>query len=162
VRQEGTPRAQVGFDVRPATLADAPAWGAMRLALWPDEVDVAAPAELAHAIDAARDAAAFLACDAGGVAIGFAEAALRHDYVNGTGSSPVGFLEGWYVTPDWRGHGVGRALVAAVERWSHERGCIELASDALLDNAQSHAAHAACGFEETERVVYFRKPLASG
>lgn len=158
---EGTPRAHAGFDVRPATLADAPAWSAMRVALWPDEADVAAPAEMARQIDAARDAVAFLACDAGGSAIGFAEATLRHDYVNGTGSSPVGFLEGWYVAPEWRGRGVGRALVAAVERWSQERGCSELASDALLDNAASHAAHAACGFEETERVVYFRKPLAS-
>jgi aminoglycoside 6'-N-acetyltransferase I len=162
VSAEGAPGAQAGFGVRPATLADAPAWGAMRLALWPDEGDVAAPTELAQAIDATRDAVAFLACDADGAAIGFAEATLRRDYVNGTGSSPVGFLEGWYVAPDWRGRGVGRGLVTAVERWSHERGCIELASDALLDNARSHAAHAACGFEETERVVYFRKPLASG
>ena len=159
---EGTPRAQAGFDVRPATLADAPAWGAMRVALWPDEADVAAPAEMARQIDAARDAVTFLACDAGGSAIGFAEATLRRDYVNGTASSPVGFLEGWYVAAEWRGRGVGRALVAAVERWSQERGCSELASDAMLDNAGSHAAHAACGFEETDRVVYFRKSLASG
>ena len=53
----------------------------------------------------------------------------------------------------------GRALIAAVEAWTREQGCTELASDALIDNAASHAAHAACGFEETERVVYFRKPL---
>ena len=51
------------------------------------------------------------------------------------------------------------ALIAAVEAWTREQGCTELASDALIDNAASHAAHAACGFEETERVVYFRKPL---
>lgn len=34
-----------------------------------------------------------------------------------------------------------------------------MASDALLDNAGSHAFHEAVGFEETERVVYFRKSL---
>ena len=54
----------------------------------------------------------------------------------------------------------GRALVAAVELWTREQGCTELASDALLDNEASHRAHAACGFEETERVVYFRKHLS--
>ena len=52
------------------------------------------------------------------------------------------------------------AFVAAVERWVREQGCSELASDALLANEASHRAHAACGFEETERVVYFRKRLA--
>ena len=99
------------------------------------------------------------AFDAEGRAIGLAEASLRHDYVNGTEGSPVGFLEGWYVDPAWQGRGVGRALVAAVEAWTRGQGCTELASDASLDNTGSHAAHAACGFEETERVVYFRKRL---
>ena len=70
-----------------------------------------------------------------------------------------GPLEAWYVDAACRGRGIGRALIAAVEAWTREQGCMELASDALIDNAASHAAHAACGFEETERVVYFRKPL---
>ena len=148
------------FAVRAATAADAPAWGRLRRALWPDEgVDWNAE-EVAEALGRDRPATAFVACAAGGAVVGFAEATLRRDYVNGTASSPVGFLEGWYVAPEWRGRGVGRALIAAVERWTHAQGCGELASDALLDNADSHAAHAACGFEETERVVYFRKPLA--
>ena len=92
-----------------------------------------------------------------GAAVGFAEANLRHDYVNGTQSSPVGYLEGLFVEADWRRHGVGRALVAAVAQWTRERGCSELASDAALDNLVSQAAHLAYGFEETERVVYFRQ-----
>jgi aminoglycoside 6'-N-acetyltransferase I len=103
---------------------------------------------------------ALLAIDDEGHAIGFAELALRGDYVNGTHGSPVGFLEAWYVAPEWRGCGVGRALIVAAEGWARTRGCAELASDALLDNTASHAAHAGCGFEETERVVYFRKVLA--
>ncbi len=102
---------------------------------------------------------AFLAFDANGRAIGLAEAALRHDYVNGTETSPVGFLEGWYVAPEWRFRGIGRALVEAVAQWAQAQGCAELASDALLENDESHAAHAGCGFEETERVVYFRRRL---
>jgi aminoglycoside 6'-N-acetyltransferase I len=90
---------------------------------------------------------------------GLAEAALRSDYVNGTHSSPVAFLEGIYVHPDARRRGVAAKLVEAVGRWARECGCSELASDALLENEASHALHRALGFEETERVVFFRKPL---
>lgn len=84
---------------------------------------------------------------------------MRHDYVNGTSSSAVAFLEGIYVHPSWRRHGVARALVAAVMNWGRSQGCGELASDALLENTSSHLMHEALGFEETERVVYFRMSL---
>jgi len=73
--------------------------------------------------------------------------------------SPCAFLEGWWVDDDVRRAGVGRALVAAVEQWARAHGFTELGSDALLDNALSHQAHRALGFEERERVVYFRKRL---
>jgi aminoglycoside 6'-N-acetyltransferase I len=142
--------------VRRAGAGDLPAWNAMRMALWPDADDTAQAllAQLAR-----DDMAVWLALRADGEPLGFAEASLRRDHVNGTDSSPVGFLEGLYVDPAWRRGGVGRALVEAVERWTHERGCSELASDALLDNTGSHAAHVAYGFEETQRVVYFRKQV---
>ncbi|UTA55501.1 GNAT family N-acetyltransferase [Lysobacter soli] len=143
--------------VRRAHTADLASWMAIRLRLWPDADDTV-DALLAQLEE--DDQLVLLAFDADGQAIGFAEATLRHDYVNGTESSPVGFLEGLYVVPPARRSGVGRALVDAVERWTRERGCQELASDALIDNTASHAAHAAYGFEETERVVYFRKALA--
>jgi len=94
-----------------------------------------------------------------GKPVGLAEAAMRTDYVNGTAASPVAFLEGIYVLPDARRQGVAAALVDAVCRWARECGCRELASDALLENERSHAVHRALGFEETERVVFFRKPL---
>jgi aminoglycoside 6'-N-acetyltransferase I len=72
---------------------------------------------------------------------------------------PVAFLEGIYVRPTDRRKGVTRSLVDAIEAWGREHGCAELASDALLDNTQSHGFHAAAGFEETERVVFFRKRI---
>jgi len=103
--------------------------------------------------------AQFVAYD-GGRAVGLAEAALRSDYVNGTATSPVAFLEGLYVAPDERRKGIARSLVREVAAWARERGCTELASDALLDNTASHAVHRALGFVETERVVFFRKELA--
>lgn len=146
-----------GWDIRQATADDAAQWAPLRQALWPDEDAVQLAAEIEEML--AGGTAGFLVFDGQGVAIAFAEATLRHDYVNGTESSPVGFLEGWYVAPQWRGKGVGRALVAAVESWVRDQGCREFASDALLDNTASLAAHVACGFEEAERVVYFRKRL---
>jgi len=71
----------------------------------------------------------------------------------------VPFLEGIWVEPELRRRGVGRALVDHVEAFVRARGFREIGSDALLGNRASHAAHAAWGFSETERVVYFRKGL---
>lgn len=144
--------------VRRAGTADLPAWNAMRVALWPDADDT--PGQLLAQLER-DDAGVWLGFCTNGEALGFAEASIRRDYVNGTETSPVGFLEGLYVAPVWRRSGVGRALVAAVEQWTRQQGCSELASDALIDNTVSHAAHAAYGFEETERVVYFRKRVGA-
>ena len=146
----------MSFDgtVRRAHEADLGTWCAMRARLWPDADDTAQQL-LAQLVE--PDGIVLVAFARDGAAVGFAEANLRHDYVNGTQSSPVGYLEGLFVEADWRRHGVGRALVAAVAQWTRERGCSELASDAALDNLVSQAAHLAYGFEETERVVYFRQ-----
>ena len=103
--------------------------------------------------------AQFVAYSESNVALGFVEAAVRTDYVNGTQLSPVAFLEGLYVLPEARRRGVARALVAAVERWALDLGCRELASDASIENELSHTVHRALGFQETERVVFFRRPL---
>ena len=143
--------------VAPAGKADIDDRIALRTALWPGHGD--------HAGDIARMLAAperfitFLARDESGAAIGFAEVSLRHDYVNGCETSPVGFLEGIYVVPAHRLRGAARALVVAAENWTRAQGASEFASDALLDNTASHRMHAALGFVETERVVAFRKVL---
>jgi len=142
--------------VRRAGAGDLAAWMAMRTALWPDADDTA-DALLAQL--QCDDTPVWLGVCTNGEPVGFAEASLRRDHVNGTASSPVGFLEGLYVTDTWRRSGVGRALVEAVEQWTRGQGCSELASDALIDNTDSHAAHRAYGFEETERVVCFCKRL---
>ena len=100
-----------------------------------------------------------LAVSAEGSALGFVEASKRTDYVNGTSSSPVAFLEGLYVVPASRRKGIAQTLVGSVVSWAKCEGCSELASDALLGNGTAHLVHLALGFEETERVVYFRKAL---
>ncbi|ASW07331.1 aminoglycoside 6'-N-acetyltransferase [Rhizobium sp. 11515TR] len=133
-------------------------WTRLRAELWPDSSYEHHRAELAQ-FRANENAVAYLAIDSAGHVAGFAEATLRHDYVNGCKTSPVLFLEGIYVRPEHRRGGMARALCDAVGAWDRAAGCTEFASDALIDNLASHAFHAALGFIETRRVVYFRKLL---
>lgn len=132
-------------------------WLALRAQLWPEESESAQLRAMADAL--ARAHCVRLAVTAAGVAVAFVEAAVRRDYVNGTASSPVAFLEGIYVAPAWRRRGIARALLGEVIAWAQAERLSELASDALLQNEAAHAAHRALGFEETERVVYFRRSL---
>jgi aminoglycoside 6'-N-acetyltransferase I len=133
-------------------------WLPLRQALWSWGQDEHLK-EMEAFIAAAADKVAFVALDDARRPQGFAESGLRHDYVNGATTSPVAFLEGIYVAPDFRGKGVARALLGAVESWAVAFGCTELASDVLIENAQGLALHGALGFHETERVVYFLKAL---
>lgn len=142
-----------------ATQADIGDWARLRQALWPSHGLEGHRADIAGLLASAADTVNFIARSDAGEAIGLAEAALRHDYVNGCKTSPVAFLEGIYVDPAHRRHGVARQLVDAVEGWAVARGIGEFASDAALDNLDSHNLHAALGFEETQRVVFFRKLL---
>jgi len=145
--------------VAAAIAADATDWAAMRTALWPKGGGGEHEAEIADLLRDAGETINLIARDEDGRALGFAEAALRRDYVNGCKTSPVAFLEGIFVMPEARGQGVARTLVAAVEAWGREQGCTEFASDAAPDNFASLDMHRALGFEETQRVVFFRKVL---
>ena len=143
--------------IRRAQIDDRSEYARMRAALWPEED----PAELAADLDemlADPTQVAFVAEREGRGLRGFAEASVRR-FANSNDESPCAFLEGWWVDEDARRSGVGRALVAAVEDWARAQGFTELGSDALLDNTLSHQAHHALGFEERERVIYFRKWL---
>ena len=149
-----------GFRVRPAKPADVRAWATLRHALWPaespDELAVEATAFFADA-DSLLEAV-LLAEASDGTLLGFAELSLR-PYAEDCRTSPVAFLEGWYVIPAARRHGVGRALVSAAEQWAREQGCHEFASDTELDNSVSAEAHRALGFEDAGAVRCFRKNL---
>ena len=94
----------------------------------------------------------------GGEAAGFAQCQLRHDYVEGTETSPVGYLEEIYVREKYRKQGIARRLLNACEAWSREHGCTEFGSDCELTNTVSQEFHQAVGFEEANRLVaYVRK-----
>jgi aminoglycoside 6'-N-acetyltransferase I len=141
--------------LRAASPADIEPLQALRLALWTDcTIEDLTGANGARVFGS--DYLVLLAEEDADTAIAFAEVALRRDYVNGCDGTPVAFLEGIYVTPDHRRTGIARTLVRAAADWGRARGAVEFASDALLDNHASHAFHKAVGFEETERVVYFR------
>ncbi len=91
--------------------------------------------------------------------IAFAQCQLRHDYVEGTESSPVGYLEGIFVSNKYRRNGYAAELLAECEKWTKEKGCSEFASDCELDNEDSLKFHLALGFEEANRIICFRKEV---
>ena len=133
----------------------------MRQALWPDEETPEGHAREVEEYLAGRitmPLGVLVAEDRNGVVVGFVELFIRN-YAEDCRSDRVGYLEGWYVVPDARRRGVGRALIAASEDWARAQGCTEFASDALIDNETSAAAHKALGFTETVQIRCFRKNL---
>jgi aminoglycoside 6'-N-acetyltransferase I len=147
----------VNVRIRRIVDADRPEWVRMRHALWPDENDTHDPETRKYFEEGGRTGPVFVA-DIAGRLVGFLELGYRN-YAEGCESSPVPFIEGWYVDRAFQGRGVGRALVAAAEASAIADGYTEIASDVLIDNERSIAAHKALGYEEVERVVCFRKGL---
>jgi aminoglycoside 6'-N-acetyltransferase I len=82
-----------------------------------------------------------------------------HDHAPGCNTTKIGYLEGWFVDPDWRRQGVGGRLVQAAEQWALAQGCTEMASDTNGGYPNSPAAHASLGYEEVGRDIFFRKVL---
>ncbi|WP_020008523.1 aminoglycoside 6'-N-acetyltransferase [Salinicoccus albus] len=124
--------------------------------LWHEDYDVLR-AEMADHIN--DDACAYYIKMLEGSPVGFAECRLRHDYVEGTDSSPVGYLEGIFVLEAYRHRNYGSELVEACEKWAKGKGCSEFASDCETDNPASLQFHLDTGFEEMNRIICFRKDL---
>ena len=133
-------------------------WLSLALTLWPDYT-IEEMREALTIISQSTRQAGFLIRNDSQTAIGFINLSLRYDYVPGATQSPVAFVEGIYVADAYRKQGVGRRLLQHAEAWARQRDCVELASDALLDNPDSHRFHAALGFREVERLVAFIRPL---
>jgi len=133
-------------------------WARLRAALWPDYPDEQLEQEMTEILQNPEREPVFVSVGPDGRLQGFLEVSLRPS-AWGCESSPVGYLEGWYVEPDARRQGIGGALVAAAEEWARSKGCVEMASDAEIDNELSHTAHGRLGYEEVERLVHFRKAL---
>jgi aminoglycoside 6'-N-acetyltransferase I len=147
--------------VRPVEARDLDRWIAMRCALHPDEPRNELGEEAARFLAGGQVVGleAVLVCELpGGRVAGFVEIGLRN-YAEGCRSSPVPYVEAWYVVPEERRAGTGGALIEAAEAWAAGRGYTEIASDALIEKSVSEAAHKALGFEEVERSIHFRKDL---
>jgi len=145
--------------VRPATAPDRDAWLGMRDALWPGERDEHA-AEIDRFLRGERTnpLETLLAFSSDDAAIGFVELSLR-EFAEGCASSPVCYVEGWFVAAEHRRSGVGAALIRAAADWGRARGAREMASDVELDNEISLTAHRALGFDEVARAVLLRRDL---
>ncbi len=132
-------------------------WLRMRRALWPGEALTDHQAEM-EAMRRDPTCQVFVAERAEGGLCGFLEVGQRK-YAEGCDTSPVGYIEGWYVDPDMQRKGVGKMLVQAAEDWARQADLLEMASDCLIDNTTSLAAHLALGYEEVERLITFKKGL---
>lgn len=149
------------FTISAVGSADFEDWVELALELWPpeDDSDRQDMRDILTKILNAEHQTGWLVRDASGDAIAFMNLSLRRDYVAGATQSPVAFVEGIYVRAPYRHQQVGTALMQWAEQWARQQGCIELASDALVENQNSYQFHTKVGFEEVERVVCFIKTV---
>lgn len=145
------------FFVRRATPEDKAAWFRMRQLLWSDTPVDALDYDLDEILNDPGQAV-FIASLPDGRRIGFLEASLR-DQAESCETSPVGYIEGWFVEEGLRDKGIGASLVRASEEWARGLGATEMASDTWLENDEAIRVHRRLGYEETERLVHFVKRL---
>ncbi|HZS61559.1 MAG TPA: GNAT family N-acetyltransferase [Gemmatimonadaceae bacterium] len=142
-------------DVRDYEPGDYAEWLRMRSALWPDQTEKDMAEWLARS-----DTAVMVAVRSAGSLCGFVEVGERTN-ADGCETSPIAYVEGWYVDPDVRRQRIGARLIAAAETFARSRGYRELGSDTEWHNTVSQAAHRQLGFEELDRVVLYRKVLST-
>ena len=143
--------------LKQATPSDLSVVAELAARLWPEQRAEELEEEFAPMLEDA-DCGVFLLYEAE-TPIGFAQCGLRRDYVEGTESSPVGYLEGIYVDGEYRRQGCGRLLLTACEVWAKGKNCTEFASDCELQNEESLRFHRKMGFEEANRIICFVKSL---
>jgi aminoglycoside 6'-N-acetyltransferase I len=143
--------------IRQIAESDRGDWVRLRDALWPGSL-ADHDRETRMFFDKQLETPVVFVAAASGRLVGFLELDFRK-YAPGCRSSPVAFIEGWYVEPAVRGQGIGRALMETAQAYARAAGHDEIASDAEIDNANAIAAHRALGWEEIERVVCFRRSL---
>ena len=143
--------------IRRAQVKDAETLALLAIQMWEDH-EVAELADEFREIVGKDDAVCFITF-AEDRPVAFAQCQLRYDYVEGTESFPVGYLEGIFVSEDYRKKGLAAKLLAECEKWAKGKDCTEFASDCELDNESSLRFHLALGFEEVNRVICFRKTL---
>ena len=147
--------------IKPIAYEYLDSWLAMRKQLWPDCTDSEHQAETKQFLSDSSKSAQFIYMGRDDEPLGFVEASIRHEYVNGASTSPVAYIDGIFVVERARQTGIAKNLFEAVSDWASGQNLSELISDVDLSNRLSQTVHRALGFEETERVVYFRKSLVN-
>jgi len=142
--------------IRQAVREDMDDWFKMRKGVWPDAPDEYLNFDMEDIFSSEQDMI-FLA-SVENKPVGMIEARIR-DYGEGCETSPVGYIEGWFVQEEFRGKGIAGALTQAAENWAREKGCTEMGSDTWLENETSIRAHVKMGYVEVERLVHFVKQL---
>jgi aminoglycoside 6'-N-acetyltransferase I len=144
--------------IRPLKESDLPEWFRLRRLLWDESSEEEHKAEMIDIYEHTETQLVLVAENERGGLIGFLEASIR-PFVEDCHTDHVGYLEGWFVEPEYRRGGVGRELVRSAERWARKKGCTEMASDAEIGNDLSLQAHLKLGYDETSRLVHLRKDL---
>ena len=143
--------------IRKANMADLSVLTELALELWHDHAADKMYYDLGT-IMTSDESVFFLAFEEN-IPVGFAQCQLRHDYVEGAETSPVGYLEGIYVKEASRQHGFASQLMKACEDWARAENCMEFASDCEIDNTESLEFHLKLGFKEANRIICFTKQL---
>lgn len=144
--------------VRHLRETDIDEWFRLRKMLWDETEDDDHKSEMIDILDHHESQLVLFADTGSGRLIGFLEASIR-PYVEDCETDHVGYLEGWFIEPEFRKQGIGRELVRQAEIWAREKGCTEMASDAEIGNDRSLTAHLNLGYRETSRLVHLRKEL---
>ena len=145
-------------NIRKVRSSDRESWKGMRKALWPDCPESRHELEMNQIFS--HHGIIFVAESSSQGLVGFAEISIRRDHVEGTTTTPIPYLEGWYVYPVFRGQGIGKALIGATEDFALQSGFTELASDTEVNNHKGIEMHIHLGFREIERTVHFLKSLS--
>lgn len=144
--------------VRKLEERDFSGWFRLRKMLWDESSNEEHRDEMLDIFEHDETQLVLVAEKSGGNLIAFLEASIR-PFVEDCETDAVGYLEGWFVEPEFRQTGIGAKLVAAAENWARSKGCREMASDSEIGNDLSLKAHQSLGYEETSRLVHLRKDL---
>jgi len=142
------------MQLAPIQLSQFTQWKAMRKAIYPVLDDRYDEQEMKQIVGH-PDWFCYFLTDADGTLLGLVELSSRN-IVDGCLSSPVAYIEGLYLKPEYRHQGLGKEVIQLLRSWCRERSFSELATDTQLANEAAQRFYRAAGFQETDRVVEFR------